>query len=82
MLLSQSSTGGQSQSPHGSGLQRDPPPPGSSAGVDDSSDEDEKVDVGGAQDLQTSVASLSCSGKDGKFDNSIPFAKIGFCRFL
>lgn len=62
MLLSQSQ--GQSQSPHhsGSGLH---PPPGSSAGVDESSDEDEKVDVGGAADLQASVASLSC-GKDGK----------------
>ena len=64
MLLSQSQGGGASggQSGHSSGLQQ-PPAPGSSAGVDDSSDEDEKVDVGGAADLQTS---MSC-GKDGKW---------------
>ncbi|XP_035208433.1 optomotor-blind protein-like isoform X2 [Stegodyphus dumicola] len=68
MLLNQQ----QNQSPHHSqtGAQHQHlPSSASSTGAhhgdagDDSSDEDEKVDVGGTADLQASVASLSC-GKD------------------
>ncbi|XP_054711983.1 optomotor-blind protein-like isoform X2 [Uloborus diversus] len=64
MLLNQQ----QGQSPH-TPQHSHLPSSASSAGVhhgdpaDDTSDEDEKVDVGGTADLQASVASLSC-GKD------------------